>query len=136
LNGALSVSFTQNGFQAADFWQLFSSASGAAGFSGHLGSVSATGAYGTLSFSYLGSGEWKATGGLLAADQSLSFYEDNSHASHGKFLAGQLVLVPEPSTYIIAGIGIVVVGWQSLIRRRKLALLRQAAMAGDRLVAA
>ena len=136
LNGALNIDFTQNGFQAADFWQLFSSASGAAGFSGHLGSVSATGSYGTLSFSYLGSGEWKATGGLLAADQSLSFYEDNSHASHGKFLAGQLVLVPEPSTYISAGIGIVVVGWQSLIRRRRLALLRQAAIAGDRLAAA
>jgi len=132
LNGVLDINFTQGGFQNYDLWQLFSSGST---FSGHLESVTATGAYGTLTFSYLGSGEWQATGGLLGADQSLSFYEDNSHAGTGP-LAGQLVLVPEPSTYIIAGIGIVVVGWQSLIRRRRLALLRRAAIAGDRLAAA
>ena len=125
LNGALNIQFTQNNFQSADFWQLFSSGSGASGFSGHLGSVTATGAYGELSFSYLGSGEWKATGGLLAVDESLLFYENNSHALGETFIAGQLVLVPEPSTFVIAGIGIVVAGWQSLSRRPRLALLRQ-----------
>ena len=125
LNGALNIQFAQNDFQSADFWQLFSSGSGASGFSGHLGSVTATGAYGELSFSYLGSGEWKATGGLLAVDESLLFYENNSHALGETFLAGQLVLVPEPSTFVIAGIGIVVAGWQSLSRRPRLALLRQ-----------
>ena len=87
--------------------------------------MTATGAYGELSFSYLGSGEWKATGGLLAVDESLLFYENNSHALGETFLAGQLVLVPEPSTFVIAGIGIVVAGWQSLSRRPRLALLRQ-----------
>ena len=125
LNGALNIQFTQNDFQSADFWQLFSSGSGASGFSGHLGSVTATGAYGELSFSYLGSGEWKATGGLLAVDESLFFYENNSHALGETFLAGQLVLVPEPSTFVIAGLGMVVAGWQSLSHRPRLALLRQ-----------
>ena len=124
LNGALNIQFAQNDFRSADFWQLFSSGSGS-GFSGHLGSVTATGAYGELSFSYLGSGEWKATGGLLAVDESLLFYENNSHALGETFLAGQLVLVPEPSTFVIAGIGMVVAGWQSLSRRPRLALLRQ-----------
>lgn len=75
-----------------------------------------------------------ANGGLLAADQGMYFYEDNSYAGDGR-LAGQLVLVPEPSTLIIAGIGIVVAGWQSLSRRRRLALLRQALIANDQLAA-
>lgn len=124
LNGVLNINFNANGFQNFDFWQLFSSGSGGSAFSGHLSSVTATGQYGTLNFVYQGDGEWKATGGLLAADQSMSFYESNYHAYKGSFLAGQLVLVPEPSTLAIAGIGIFVAGWQSLSRRRRLARLR------------
>ena len=126
-NGILNIDFTQNGFQNFDFWQLFSGSS----LSGDLSQVNLSGSY-AGTFVNLLNGEWKAD---IGGGQSLSFYEDNSHAWGGKFLAGQLVLVPEPSTFIIAGIGIVVAGWQSLIRRRRLALLRQALMAKDQLAA-
>jgi autotransporter-associated beta strand protein len=112
--GSLAIDFTTAGFANFDAWQLFSGAS----HSGHLSSVAASGAYGSLTFNYIGSGEWKATGGLLAADQSLSFYEDNSHAIGSRYQAGQLVLVPEPSTFVIAGIGLVVMGWRGWSRRR------------------
>jgi autotransporter-associated beta strand protein len=112
--GTLAIDFTTAGFANFDVWQLFSGAS----HSGHFSSVASSGSYGDLTFKYLGSGEWKATGGLLAADQSLSFYEDNSHAFHGRFLAGQLVLVPEPSTIVFAGIGLLVMGWRRWSRRR------------------
>jgi autotransporter-associated beta strand protein len=123
LNGVLNINFNANGFQNFDFWQLFSSGSGGSAFSGHLSSVTATGQYGLLNFAYQGNGEWKAA---LGGDQSMSFYESNYHAFNGKFLAGQLVLVPEPSTLAIAGIGIFVAGWQSLSRRRRLARLHNA----------
>jgi len=125
-NGILNINFTQNGFQNYDFWQLFSGSS----FSGDLSQVNLTGSY-TGTFVNLLNGEWKAD---IGGGQSLSFYETD-HLFKGVGLAGQLVLVPEPSTFIIAGIGIVVAGWQSLIRRRKLALLRQALMAKDQLAA-
>jgi len=123
-NGILNINFTQGGFQNYDFWQLFSGSP----FSGDLSQVNLTGSY-AGTFVNLGNGEWKAD---VGGGQSLSFYETN-HLFHGVGLAGQLVLVPEPSTYIIAGIGIVVVGWQSLIRRRRLALLRQSLIANDQL---
>ena len=126
-NGILNINFTQGGFQNYDFWQLLSGSS----FSGDLSQVNLSGSY-AGTFVNLLNGEWKAD---LGGGQSLSFYENNSHSSGGKFLAGQLVLVPEPSTFVIAGIGIVVAGWQSLIRRRRLALLRQALIANDQLAA-
>ena len=113
--GTLAIDFTTAGFANFDVWQLFSGNS----FSGNFSSITATGSYGTLTFNDLGTGEWKATGGLLAADQSLSFYVDNSHAIGGRYQAGQLVLVPEPSTIVFAGIGLLVVGWQRLAKRRR-----------------
>lgn len=125
LNGGLDFNFTQGGFQNNDSWQVVSSG---ASFSGHLNSVTATGSYGTLTFVYQGVGEWMANGGLLASSQSMYFYEDNSYLSDGR-PAGVLWLVPEPSTLAIAGIGILFAGWQSLSRRRRLALLRQQAIA-------
>jgi len=113
--GALAIDFSSFGFAKFDAWQLFSGANQ----SGHLSSVSATfTGYPTLTFNYIGSGEWKATGGWLAADQSLSFYEDNSHAIGGRYQAGQLVLVPEPSTFALMGMGIAAFGWRRLHRRR------------------
>ena len=99
--GSLAIDFTTGGFADFDVWQLFSGSS----HSGTFSSVSATGAYGTLAFNYLGDGEWQATGGSLGVGQSLSFYEDNSHAIGDRYRAGQLVLVPEPSTVAFAGIG-------------------------------
>jgi hypothetical protein len=112
--GALELNFTTGGFANFDVWQLFSGSSHVDSFD----SVSATGAYGDLTFNYLGDGEWQATGGLLAVGQSLSFYEDDSHAIGTRYQAGQLVLVPEPSTVVFAGIGLVVAGWRAWSQRR------------------
>ncbi len=112
--GALALDFTSGGFANFDVWQLFSGSS----HSGHFSSVAASGAYGDLTFNYLGDGEWQATGGLLAIGQSLSFYEDNSHAIGTRYQAGQLVLVPEPSTVVFAGIGLFVAGWRAWAQRR------------------
>jgi len=109
--GALNFKFNQSGFQNYDVWQMFSGAS----YSGHFSSVTATGAYGPLTFASLGGGEWKAD---LGGGQSFSFYEDNSHAIGSRYVAGQLVLVPEPSSIIIAGIGVFIAGWHSYKRRR------------------
>ena len=109
--GALSINFNQSGFQNYDVWQLFSGAS----YGGQFSSVAATGAYGLLTFANVGGGEWKAD---LGGGQSFSFYEDNSHAIGGRYIAGQLVLVPEPSALVIAGVGVVLIGWRVLGRRR------------------
>ena len=111
--GSLALDFTTGGFANFDVWQLFTGSS----HSGHFSSVAATGAYGSLTFSYLGSGEWQAIGGSLGAGQSLSFYEDNSHAIGTRYQAGQLVLVPEPSTIVFAGIGLFMAGWRGWTHR-------------------
>jgi fibronectin-binding autotransporter adhesin len=112
--GALAIDFTTGGFANFDVWQLFSGSS----HSGHFSSVAATGSYGSLTFNYLGNGEWQATGGSLGAGESLSFYEDNSHAIGNRYAAGQLVLVPEPSTIVFAGIGLIIAGWRGWAHRR------------------
>ncbi len=109
--GNLAVEFTANGFANYDSWQLFSGSS----FSGGFGSVTAFGSYGSLVFSYLGSGEWKAD---LGGGQTASFYEDNSNAIGGRYVAGQLIVVPEPSTMAAAGIGLALVGLRRWLRRR------------------
>jgi hypothetical protein len=112
--GALVIDFNQGGFAVGDIWQMFSGSS----YSGNFSSVTATGLYGDLTFNDVGDGEWKATGGTLGAGQSLSFYENNSHSYNGMFTAGQLVLVPEPSTVVIAAIGALLAGGRTLRRRR------------------
>lgn len=109
--GNLAVEFTANGFANYDSWQLFSGSS----FSGGFASVTAFGSYGNLVFSYLGSGEWQAD---LGGGQTASFYEDNSNAIGGRYVAGQLIVVPEPSTIAAAGIGLALVGLRRLLRRR------------------
>ena len=111
--GALAIDFETAGFKKFDFWQLFSGATSG----GHFSSISATGAYGSLEFSYAGGGEWQATGGSLGAGEMLLFFEQKSNPYVS---AGQLVLVPEPSTIIIAGIGLAVMGWRGWSRRRSL----------------
>jgi autotransporter-associated beta strand protein len=109
--GNLAVEFTANGFANYDSWQLFSGSS----FSGGFASVTAFGSYGNLVFSYLGSGEWQAD---LGGGQTASFYEDNSNAIGGRYVAGQLIVVPEPSTIAAAGIGLALVGLRRWLRRR------------------
>ena len=115
--GNLAIDFTTASFANFDVWQLFSGTS----FSGNFTSVTATGSFGSLTFNDLGTGEWQATGGLLGEGQSLSFYVDDTHAIGDRYKAGQLVLVPEPSTIVFAGIGLFVMGWQRLARRRRAA---------------
>jgi autotransporter-associated beta strand protein len=109
--GNLAIEFTSNGFANYDSWQLFSGST----FSGGFDSVSAFGSYGSLVFSYLGSGEWKAD---LGGGQTASFYEDDSNAIGGRYVAGQLIVVPEPSTIAAAGIGLALVGLRRWLRRR------------------
>ena len=113
--GNLAIDFTTASFADFDVWQLFSGTS----FSGNFSSVTATGSFGSLTFNDLGTGEWQATGGSLGAGQSLSFYVDNTHAIGDRYKAGQLVVVPEPSTIVFAGIGLFVLGWQRLAKRRR-----------------
>jgi autotransporter-associated beta strand protein len=115
--GNLAIDFTTASFANFDVWQLFSGTS----FSGNFTSVTATGSFGSLTFNDLGTGEWQATGGSLGEGQSLSFYVDDTHAIGDRYKAGQLVLVPEPSTIVFAGIGLCVIGWQRLARRRRAA---------------
>ncbi|NCY02247.1 MAG: PEP-CTERM sorting domain-containing protein, partial [Planctomycetia bacterium] len=113
--GNLVVDFQRGGFAAFDVWQLFTAADHLANFS----TVSARGFYGDLSFSKVDDGEWRATGGSLGDGESLSFYVNDLHAFNGRFTAGQLVLVPEPSTLVIAGIGLAVIGWRRCSQRRR-----------------
>jgi len=115
--GNLVIDFTTAGFANFDVWQLFSGSS----FSGNFTSITATGSYGELTFTDLGTGEWQATGGSLGEGQSLSFYVDDSQRIGDMYRAGQLVLVPEPSTIVFAGIGLVVMGWQRFAKRRRAA---------------
>jgi autotransporter-associated beta strand protein len=112
--GDLAIDFTTAGFANFDVWQLFSQSS----FSGNFSSVKASFSGTTLEFTDLLNGEWKATGGWLAEGQSMSFYVDNSQAIGTRYQAGQLVLVPEPSTVVFAGIGLFVAGWRAWSQRR------------------
>ncbi|MFM8708415.1 MAG: beta strand repeat-containing protein, partial [Planctomycetia bacterium] len=112
--GNLTIDFLSSGFNNGDSWQLFSGSS----FSGHLSSVTAKGVFGTLVFTFIGNGEWKATGGPLADGQSMSFSETSANALNGLFNAGQLVVVPEPSAIVIASIGLGRAGYRQWRRRR------------------
>ena len=111
-DGTLSVNFLNNGFADGDSWQLFSGSS----FSGNFASVLGKGAYGTLAFTSKAFGKWEADlgGGLAAA-----FYTTDYYASAGKYTAGQLVVVPEPSAFVIGGIGLITLGYGRLRRRRQ-----------------
>ena len=111
--GSVAVDFLTNGFANFSSWQLFSGSS----FAGHLSSFAISGSYGTPTFAYA-DGEWKAD---LGGGQTMSFYEDNSHAIGDRYKAGQLVVVPEPSSLAIAGIGLFIAGWYRLRRRRAVA---------------
>lgn len=108
--GNVVIDFLANGFTNFSEWQLFSGSS----FTGHLSSFTISGAYGTPSFVYA-DGEWKAD---IGGGQTMSFYEDDSHAIGGRYRAGQLVVVPEPSSLVIAGIGLCIAGWYRLRSRR------------------
>lgn len=126
--GALAIDFTTFGFANFDVWQLFSGVDQNGNFSSVTASFTG---FPTLTFNDLGNGEWKATGGWLAADQSLSFYVNDSQAIGGRYQAGQLVLVPEPSAFALMGIGVAVFGWRSVNRRRVMAKRLRAASADD-----
>jgi len=111
--GILSLNFTQNGFATGDRWQLFSSDSSS--FSGGFTEIVATGSYGRVTFTEVSAGEWRGDIGTPES-QWFMFYEKNGHNLRGSVLAGQLVVVPEPTSIAIAGIGIAIAAW-SRIRR-------------------
>jgi autotransporter-associated beta strand protein len=111
--GALTIDFATGGFATGDHWQLFSGSS----FTGHLDSLATTGVYAGVSWNYLGSGKGEGTGGALGAGQSLVFFEDNSNQFNGMFTAGQLAVVPEPSTSLLAGVGVFLVAFSGVRRR-------------------
>jgi hypothetical protein len=111
--GTLAINFLSGGFADNTVWQLFSGGS----FSGHLATVTATGSY-SPTFSYIGMGKWEAP---LDGGRSLAFYESDYYAIGDTYKAGQLVLVPEPSTIVFAGIGLFVLGWQRVAKRRRAA---------------
>jgi len=113
--GTMAIDFNQGGFSIDDSWQLFSAAS----HGGHFSSVTASGSYGNLTFSYLGNGVWSGTGGSLTAGQRFWFFEQTIAKDKigNQYQAGEMVLVPEPSTFVIAGIGIFVAGWHQWRRR-------------------
>jgi fibronectin-binding autotransporter adhesin len=108
--GSVAVDFLTNGFANFSSWQLFSGSS----FTGELSSFAISGSYGTPTFTYA-DGEWKAD---IGGGQTMSFYEDNRHAIGDRYKAGQLVVVPEPSSLAIAGIGLCVAGWYRVRGRR------------------
>jgi fibronectin-binding autotransporter adhesin len=108
--GNVAVNFLSDGFANFSSWQLFSGSS----FTGQLSSFAISGSYGAPTFVYA-DGEWKAD---IGGGQTMSFYEDSRHAIGDRYRAGQLVVVPEPSSLAIAGIGVCVAGWYRLRRRR------------------
>jgi hypothetical protein len=119
--GNVTVDFLADGFAHLSVWQLFSGTS----FTGSLSTFGITGAYGTPTFTYA-DGEWSAD---LGGGNSMHFYENDSHAIGDRYRAGQLVVVPEPSTIVIAGIGLLVLGWQRLAKRRRAARMSEDAVA-------
>ena len=108
--GNVAVDFLADGFANFSSWQLFSGSS----FTGQLSSFAISGSYGTPTFAYA-DGEWKAD---IGGGQTMSFYEDNRYAIGDRYKAGQLVVVPEPSSLAIAGIGLCVAGWYRVRGRR------------------
>ena len=108
--GNVAVDFLADGFANFSSWQLFSGSS----FTGQLSSFAISGSYGTPTFAYA-DGEWKAD---IGGGQTMSFYEDSRHAIGDRYKAGQLVVVPEPSSLAIAGIGLCVAGWYRVRGRR------------------
>jgi hypothetical protein len=108
--GNVTVDFLTDGFAHLSTWQLFSGTS----FTGSLSSFGITGAYGTPTFTYA-DGEWSAD---LGGGNSMHFYENDSHAIGDRYRAGQLVVVPEPSSLAIAAVGLFIAGWRGWTQRK------------------
>lgn len=124
--GQVSVEFTTSDVYAiGTTWDLFAAGSGTtvdrtgvlAGFS-----TFGVGPYSGLTFTKIdagtGSGDaiWQS-GWAGSTDTKLVFNEST----------GQLVVVPEPSTMVFAGIGIMMSGWSLLCRNRRAHAARRAA---------
>ena len=102
--GTLALEFSSL-FDSNTTFDLFTPATGSS-LAGNFSSVTVSGGFYTgLSWSQTG-GTWKSSN--TTAGQSLEF----SSAT------GQLVIVPEPSAVILAGLGIGLAGWAAARRRR------------------
>jgi len=92
-------------------WSLFTSGS----FAGNFSSVIMTGTFGTLNFrNYNGNNDLWVTDDFDNHTKGFAFYVKSVNGG----AAGTLYAVPEPSTIVLAGIGMAMFGWSTWTRRR------------------
>jgi len=101
-------------------WQLFSGTS----FSGNFSSVQFTFSGTTYNFQQGSNGIWRTvTAGVLGnssgTDNEFIFATQDTTYGGQSFTAGTLYAVPEPSTFVFAGIGAAMFGWQALTSHRR-----------------
>jgi len=110
--GALKIAmeYEPTGFDAdllGDSWTLFQVDT--ANLLGDFSSVTMTGVYGNVTFNKVDSERWESA--YLGAGREFAFFTSGPNA-------GVLYAVPEPSTMVFAGIGMVMFGWSTWTRRR------------------
>ena len=115
--GALMIAmeYEPTGFDAdllGDSWTLFQVDT--ANLLGDFSSVTMTGVYGNVTFNKVDSERWESA--YLGAGREFAFFTSGPNA-------GVLYAVPEPSTMVFAGIGMVMFGWSTWTRRRSRARL-------------
>lgn len=114
-NGTLNIDWAQVGSNTFNSWTEFDLFS-AGTYGGNFTSVTlvgGTGPYSSLTFTQNG-GEW-TTGSFIGQGGQSQYLVFQSGT-------GNLVVVPEPSTIVFAGIGVAMSGW-SVLKKRRLAKL-------------
>jgi hypothetical protein len=111
----IAMEYEPTGFDAdllGDSWTLFQVDT--ANLLGDFSSVTMTGVYGNVTFNKVDSERWESA--YLGAGREFAFFTSGPNA-------GVLYAVPEPSTMVFAGIGMVMFGWSTWTRRRSRARL-------------